>query len=361
MIISITGLGLGLSLWAEDPSSPADIDLQSTEDLEELAANQSPPPADVPPPSLDTALDTTDEAEDLLPPKVAVLPALVTIDGEPRSDLGTSVSDSIIAALIGNQSMVVFDASSRTLQLDPAASEPRPRLAPSQPLAIGKALGVERVYVPVIVSESSDVCLTSKVIGIPSGRVEHVHRHKSRGGVEAIHGVVKAFIDELAPRPKKAPARLRTVRAWISEIPYPSNSRFSPKRKASSAPPADRKAVEQADSEEPGQLSEPHPDERERVGSILQVVAKWNFVVIRNYHWKEIELGDELFFIADEFANRYRKLKVTKLEKRNIIAEITNKHDVPFIRSGEPVFRWREKEEEEAIVTAAIKAPNPGD
>ena len=335
LIAAVCLLGARGTCLAVDPAGPGDpggllppLTAEGKQDLEKL---------------------TRDLAPVSVQPKIIILEALVTIDGQSRPDLGAFFSDTLSAKLITSNTCEVIDASAlgasapSALEVSRTAldTQGHPTPTASGALDLGKANGADYVCVPTILSSNGEVRLTIRKLRIPTGRVEAIVQDAAKGDERQLSQLADRAAFKLTPAPaprtvtETSPApRYDRIKVWMSPPPAPDPLKQAilkaPKALRSNSPLA--AARHWAGGEEPT-----------KIGQITVVDTNWSFCEL-SCPPGSVQLHQQIFAWGGGTADRLVNLSVSRIEGDRVIAEFDalqppSKH----LRTGLGVYNTRLK------------------
>ncbi len=271
-------------------------------------------------------------------PKLAVLEALVTIDGVVRPDLGASFSDTLTAKFLTAGHYDVVDASALSGSNGVALSA----------LDFGKATGADFVVAPTVVGIQGEFRLTIRKLRLPGGRIDKIVQETARGDQRLIYGLAEKSAAQLAPAPdpnappKKYEPPFTYVRAWMAP-PVPVDPVLAAVKKAPKAlkgngslagPVAEKKAA-QAFTENG------IPRTPQRLGEIVQVDFQWCFCEFPATAGT-VKLKDSLFAWSGNSNDTPISLTVSRVEGSRVIADFDAADPRKnSLHTGLSVYQWK--------------------
>ena len=314
-------------------------------------------------------------------PKIAILPARITVNGLPRPDLGQSLSDIINARLLPNSSIELLDTSTLTpdpepAALDSAAAPPTPgktvtaistpvepmpalpgRTAPAPPpaqsvVAAGKAIGADLVVLPTVIGIGNEFRLTLREIQIPDGKIIAIIHEKTSTGLKGLYALADNHAFRLIP-PRPPVPRVHTGPTIIDHpTPPPPPAAPAPpvsEQEIATAPkalanisPAKLAAIEATkrmlrEGASPSAVSA----EPSLIGRINDLDLNWSFCTIAWKNPRPLPAGTALFAVAADHPETIINLRVTRLEGSKIIADFGANPQAATLRPGDKVYEWK--------------------
>lgn len=318
-------------LNAAEPTAPSEpggllppLTAEGKRDLEKLTRDLTPTPSK---------------------PKIIILDAAVTIDGQSRGDLGSFFSDTLSARMLASKTCDVIDASAlgntapSALEVSQRPLDPQgnPTSAPGGAMALdlGKAGGADFVCVPTIISLAGEIRLTMRKLRIPSGKVESIIQDTAKGDVRQIGALAERTALKLAPIPEPdipATPRFDHIQVWMSPKPA-----VDPLTQAIlSAPKALR-----ANSPMAAARSWPGGIEPVKIGEISVVDTSWSFCEL-SCAPGTVKLNERIFAWGGTPQDRLINLSVSRIDGQRVIAEFDSMQPVSkLLRTGLGVYNTR--------------------
>ena len=305
----------------------------------------------LPPLTAEGQQDFENLSRDLTPavskPKVIILDAVVTIDGQPRPDLGTFFSDTLSAKLLKSKTYEIIDASAMGgsapsgLELPHTALDPQGHPSPASngalALDIGKANGADFVCVPTILSMSGEIRMTIRKLRIPGGKVESIVQDAAKGDERQLSLLADRAAFKLAPAPEpEAPTtpRYDHVQVWMT--PKPAADPL--KHAIASAPRALRSNSPLAAARNWAGGIEPT-----KIGQITVVDNDWSFCELACPPGT-VQLHQKIFAWGGGPGDRLVNLSVSRIEGDRVIAEFDALQPLSKnLRTGLGVYNTRQK------------------
>ncbi len=289
-------------------------------------------------------------------PKVAVLEALVTIDGVPRPDLGAVFSDTLTAKLLNAGAYEVVDASAlgaangQALDLANHTLDAKTGLGTSAATAyeFGKVSGADYVIVPTVIGIQGDFRVSLRKLKLPGGRIEKIVQETVRGDQRSIFTLAERCAAQMAPEPAAdGPAKpydppFTSVRAWmtppVKQDPMQAAATKAPKAlkgNGSLANVVSQIKVEQAFSEAGVER------QLQRLGQILTVDPRWCFCEFTSPAGT-MRLKDQVFAWSGGATDHSVTLTVSRIEGNRVIAEFDDTDPrKQALRPGLSIYQWK--------------------
>ena len=320
-------------------------------------------------------------ADPALPGKVPVFiaPGEVTINGEPRPDLGRSFSDTIAGGLLGTKSFTIIDPV--IAAEDPAAADDAPP-APEE-VAAKSARGAHYAFIPRLVVEENYHRLTLKKVRVSDGEVVDIYERSAQdidrsAMFRLIDEAMKLVYNDVARnRSRQARAEREAIISLDPDpAPEPSGTVTIVPRKPKVTvyyPPDDPEPKTKPTVTEPKPsgnivaaspprtrakplIVEPKPDDKETkpldvseaeeasevaeyAGRLRAVNTDWDFTIIEVAKRGSLKVDDELLVRGSTSPEPLGKLRVSKVEGSQVVADAI---DVALedLRAGFKVYRW---------------------
>jgi hypothetical protein len=310
---------------------------------------------------------------------VFIAPGEVTINGDPRPDLGRSFSDTIAGGLLNTGSFTIIDPA--IAPAGPAAGGDTP--PPPEQVAAQSARGAHYAFIPRLVVEEDYHRLTLKKVRVSDGEVIEIYERSAQDLDRAamfrlIDEAMKLVYNDLArDRSRKA----RADREAIAELnpdpgasgsvtvvppipkitvhyppsdpepepepnPKPHVSEPKPAANISVSPPKimpSKAAPEPKKREDkPADLAAGEDSEAaEYAGRLRAVNTDWHFCIIEVAKRGMLKVDDELHVRGSTSPESLGKLRVSKVEGSQVVADSINV-SLEDLRTGFKVYRFVE-------------------
>lgn len=291
-------------------------------------------------------------AREMLPPRkkprIIIMDATVTLNGQPRADLGASFADTMSAKILASNAYEVIDSSAlgtsapSALEVARTALDPQgnPSATPGMALDLGKASGADFVIVPTLISLSDELRLTIRKLQIPSGKIDSILQDTARGDQRAIFALAERAAGKLLPQPAPEPVstapRYDYVKVWMAP-PTPPD----PIKQAILAAPKALKADPALAAARAWSGSADHRDEPHRIGQIMIVDTNWSFCEI-NCPPASVKLREQIFAWGGGAGDNLIRMTISRIEGSRIIAEFDALQPVTkTLRPGLAVYTWQ--------------------
>jgi hypothetical protein len=315
------------------------------------------------------------QAQPLGPGKIPVFiaPGEVTIDGQPRPDLGRSFSDTIAGGLLATNQFTIIDSNIAPMAepaADPFADPPEKTVAAVGPNA-------HYAFVPRLVVEDSYHRLTLKKVRVSDGEVVEIYEKSTDSTQRSamfklLDDTMKVVYADLSPRSRKPkPQRVGVIdldpdpattgvvvvppKPTVQYPPPPEEKakpepritepkpvRKIPDRPIMSAPkpPPKKKPATAKRGTKPVDVTPPDPasSEPQYAGRLRSVNSTWNFCIIEAAKGVRLKKNDQLQVRSSTSLESLGTLRVSMVEGGQVIADSV---DVPLesLRSGLKVYR----------------------
>jgi hypothetical protein len=291
---------------------------------------------------------------------VLVMQSEVTVDGEERPALGRSFTDTLTGGLLKSGGFSVIDyLSIGPIAVEIAKTEPgrAPELSASQ---FGQMTGAHLVYVPRMVVEDDFLRMTIKKIRVTDGAVLTVYETEARGGREAMFTLAEDLLDQINAelqheRAEKSAAERRLRKASETpveeiapeEVPLPqppSDLPFETESgevvevalpEAAENPTGAKPAPLAMAAKKPGKKVAPTQD----IGNVTTVNRDYAFCILSVFQGAEVAVGDELRVLIDDPLIPMVKLRVSKIDGRQAVAERVSGGTMDRVTPGQRAIR----------------------
>ncbi len=316
---------------------------------------------------------------------VLVMQAEVTVDGEERPDLGRSFTDTLTGGLLKTGSFTVIDYLSNEDVANELA-QGIPARAPEQNAGrFGELTGADVVYVPRLIVEDGFNKMSVKKIRVSDGEILAVYEADASGDRAQMFSLAGSVISdiygELARERAKRLAADRKIRKSTKDVDLDdlepkdeSNPRSIEERKPvkvpdalSSTKPKPKPPVKRAPAKKPSPVEksttvvknggtppegkeEPakKPDFRsEYAGVVTAINRDWRFCILSVAKGVKLEVGEEIRVRVNDPLQPVAKLKVVKLEGRQVIADLTHNTEAKLLMPGQRAYHWASIPEDE--------------
>ncbi len=291
---------------------------------------------------------------------VLVMQSEVTVDGEERPALGRSFTDTLTGGLLKSGGFSVIDyLSNGPIAAEIAKAPPgrAPELSASQ---FGQMTGAHLVYVPRMVVEDDFLRMTIKKIRVTDGAVLAVYETDARGGRETMFtlaedllGQINAELNRERAEKSAADRRLRKAGETLLETLEPEETPLSESPPGTPLDPAPSEVVEAAPLEAteapleakpaPLAMAAKKPEKKmpptQDVGSVTTVNQDYGFCILNVIRGVEVAVGDELRVLIDDPLIPMVKLRVSKLEGRQAVAERVSGGTMDRVSPGQRAIR----------------------
>ncbi len=283
-------------------------------------------------------------------PKVAIMEATVTLNGENRPDLGRSFSDSLASGILKTGAVDIIDTETF------AKAENGQKQSPVQ---VGSASGAAFVYVPTIVGQDEFYKLTLKKLAIPSGRIEEITEESASGSSARLFELMDRVVLLMSPpppRPVRAPV-YSTIRSWMSGPADVSKALADAPAALPRGHAAKKSATEPAHAEVraardlPKAVPAPKPAESgadegsgteiEEIGCVTAVNFDWSFAVIRPRPGQKMKSGDVILIAVNGWTRPTLQATITRKQGDQYVAEFEPVSGTLSLPGQALVYAWQ--------------------
>ncbi len=271
-------------------------------------------------------------------PRLVVMEALISLDGQARPDLGASFADTLTAKLLKDGQYEILDASA----LHPTS--PEVKLTLPTPIDFGQTVGADFVIVPTLIGTQGEFRLTVKKLKLPGGRLEKIVQETARGDQRLIFALAEKCSAQLAPPVEEKPFEpsITYIRAWMAP-PVKLDPLVAAVKKAPKALKGNGSLAGAITNNKVAQAYTTAGVEQQprRLGQILTVDDKWSFCEL-SLPTGSVKLKDQLFgWSADPSATPI-SLTVSRIDGSRIIADYdaTNAQHLG-LHPGLAVYQWQ--------------------
>lgn len=327
-------------------------------------------------------------------PKIAILPAKVTLNGLPRPDLGQSLADIINARLLQSPNVELLDTTTfepeaatvppagspsdlppavpsaptgptlfpapggnaasgfPAASVTPSTSPPGPAAPPVSVVATGKSIGADLIVVPTVIGMGNEFRLTFREIQVSDGKIQAIIHEKTTTGLKGLYALAENNAFRLVP-PRPVEPRIHSG-PTIIDYPTPPPPAVPPappvsEQEIAAAPkalanisPAKLASIEAtkrmlAEGASPSAVSaEPSP-----IGRISALDLTWSFCAISLKTPLVLPAGTALFACAEGNPQNIIHFKVTRMEGSKVIADFGANPKAAALQAGDTVYQWK--------------------
>lgn len=298
---------------------------------------------------------------------ILVMQTEATVDGELRPQLGRSVTDSLTGGLLKTEYFTIIDYMSSEEVAAELSKDHTPRAPEQNAVRFGEITGAKYFFVPRMIVEEYYSRMSVKKIRVSDGEVLSVYECSC----ENDHSGMFKLSDDILTQIYKDVSRERalkyaderrqkngmereddpmkvepdpqhkdntgTVEVVESSIVAPESTDGAPKAEemeSSIASEVTPEKLEAAAVKDEGNFS------TEVAGTISAVNTDWRFCIINITKGGKVEIGEELRVLLDDPLLNVAKLKISKVEGRQVVADILTDIDPGLLKPGLRAFRW---------------------
>jgi len=270
-----------------------------------------------------------------LRPRVAFVPAEITIDGVPRPDIARAMADSFTAASLKRGNYRVFN-------MEPQATG-RERKGRKNLGSLGSSPVTGRISGPQpadldflftfnLIGDSNRYALTMKKLRADSNEVLEAHEFSTAGRLDKVFTLVPQALERVDARHLPPAFPLTQSPSAVRDTQTSSYASSSP------APAAQQVSLEWKNfdfSKVPKALV------YRRVGSIMATNDPWRFCIINPVGpGSEMRLNDDLHVLWDDSNKVYSRLHVSSMDSGKVIADYGRNPSYHRLFPGDSVFGW---------------------
>jgi TolB-like protein len=294
---------------------------------------------------------------------ILIMQAEVNIDGDARPTLGRSLTDTLTSGLLKTQYFKIIDYMSSEDIAAELANDRSIDRAPEQDAArFGKMLGADYLFIPRMIVEQNYVCMSVKKIRVSDGEVLSIYDNAQDGNRSAMFsmadGILNTMYQDIHRERALKLADERRQKKKV-ELDNPADIKIEEPRMNGAVEVVDSRIVKPEESHAPEikTLSLPVPEispeklakearkdegnfSTEVAGTVTAVNRDWRFCIINVAKGGKIELNEELRVLLDDPLLNVAKLKVSKIEGRQVVADILTDIDPGMLKPGLRAFRW---------------------
>ena len=277
-----------------------------------------------------SAAGTTSELK--LRPRVAFVPAEITVDGTPRPDIGRAMADSFSAASLKRGNYRVFNVEPR-----PAGRAGKGRnkeLGSLGSSATAKVSGpkpadLDFLFTFNLIGDGNRYALTMKKINAETNEVLEAHEFSTSGRLDKVFSLVPQALERVDARHlppafplSQSPSAVRAAQpVYVASHPAPQQVSIEWKNFDFSKVP---KALIYR-----------------RVGSIMATNDPWRFCIINPVGPNTaMRMNDDVQVLWDDTSAVYAKLHVSSLDSGKVIADYGRNPSYHRLFPGDSVFGW---------------------
>lgn len=303
---------------------------------------------------------------------VLVIPGEVTIDGIPRPDLGRAFSDSISGSLLKTKAFTIIDYISKSSQgqeikRETAVQHFIPEFTIEQ--SVGKTAALY-AFIPRMIAEEDYFRLSIKKLRVSDREIinvyeastvspessamfellnsairlvmldvyrEKLHQSKSkrRGVIEMEIPKIRPALDPKSPKPNSKPAPKTLAIEPPAHLSSSNNQPPSTEENKISAETETKKTNESVEKEK----------EAEYAGRVRAVNIEWHFCIIESAQADTLQVNDELIVSPSSPVKPIGKLRISKVEGNQIVADAQGDIALSGVKPGFKVFTWKVAED----------------
>lgn len=275
-----------------------------------------------------------------LRPRVAFVPAEVTIDGAPRPDIARAMADSFTAASLKRGNYRVFNMDGQATAKPGRNGRARKNLGSLGAGVTGAVSGpkpadLDFLFTFNLVGDEGHYALTMKKLRAETNEVLEAHEFSASGRLDRVFSMVPQALERVDARHlppsfpvTQSPASLRseepvTAYAYHASAPAP----------AAQGVPLEWKNFDF--SKVPKALV------YRQVGSIMATNQPWRFCIINPVGSPNvIHPNEELQVLWDNSTSVYSKLRVSSFDSGKVIADFGRNPSYHRLFPGDSVFGW---------------------
>ena len=296
---------------------------------------------------------------------VLVMQSEVTVDGEERPALGRSFTDKLTGGLLKSGAFSVIDYLSNAPIAAEIAKSPAGRPPELSATQFGQMTGAHLVYVPRLIVEEDFLRMTVKKIRVADGAVLAVYESETRGDrgtmftlAEDMLGQIYSEVSRERAERSASDRRMRKAGETPVEDVEPRESPIADPEAEMPAvtPPSEVVATPPVEiGEEPetgtGAKTEPAPlamaarkpekkaQPTQDLGTVTSVNLDYAFCILSLLRSAEVEVGDEVRVQIDDPLVPMVKLRVSKIDGRQAVAERVSGGSMDRIVPGQRAIR----------------------
>ncbi len=271
-----------------------------------------------------------------LRPRVAFVPAEVTIDGAPRPDIARAMTDSFTAASLKRGNYRVFNMDTQATAKGGRNGKARKNLGSLGAGVTGAVSGpkpadLDFLFTFNLVGDEGHYALTMKKLRAETNEVLEAHEFSTNGRLDRVFSMVPQALERVDARHlppsfpvTQSPAYLHPpepVAAYAATSPRPA------------AVPLEWKNFDF--SKVPKALV------YRQVGSIMATNTPWRFCIINPVGSPNvIHPHEDLQVLWDNSTNVYAKLRVSSFDSGKVIADFGRTPSYHRLFPGDSVFGW---------------------
>jgi hypothetical protein len=273
--------------------------------------------------------------------KVSLMALDVTLDGDPRPDVGRALSDAFSAAMLkkGTYRLFSSETSRPARPLQPKAGELS--LAASPAAASKSAPDVDFWFTFNLVGEANRYALSVKKIDAKTQEVLSAQELTATGQLEKVMALAPQALEKLEVRKRVAPFPMTQSPSEVRAAQPATRSTTSTPSKPSHRSPGTYMGVppEYADID----LSNvPKALVYRRVGSIETTNQPWKFAVVKPLDGKGLGVSETVQVLWDDNSKTYSSLKVGSWDTGRAIADYGHNPSHKALFRGDAVYGWAE-------------------
>ena len=304
-------------------------------------------------------------AADKIP--ILVMQTEATVDGELRPQLGRSVTDSLTGGLLKTEYYTIIDYLSSEEIAAEIAKDRSPRAPEQNASRFGEITGAKYFYVPRLIVEEYFVKMSVKKVRVSDGEVLNVYECSADGDRSSMfklpEEILTCMYRDISRERALKSSEERRRKKDIERRDDPLNvDPEAPKEMTGSVEVVESTIVKPEPGEEakkatpipetvvmPDKLKAAAVQDNENfstevAGTITAVNHDWRFCIINIAKGSKVEVDEELRVLLDDPLLNVAKLKVSKVEGRQVVADIVTDIDPSLLKAGLRTYRWTSKQ-----------------
>ncbi|MDB6117657.1 MAG: hypothetical protein JWO08_1438 [Verrucomicrobiaceae bacterium] len=267
-------------------------------------------------------------------PRVAFVPAEITIDGVPRPDIARAMADSFSAASLRRGNYRVFNMEPQAIG---RAGKGRRSLGNLGSGAVtGRISGpqpadLDFLFTFNLIGDGNRYSLTMKKLRAESNEVLEAHEFATAGRLDKVFTLVPQALERVDARRlpaafpvSQSPTAIRESQpAYTYERAIPVSQPISPEWKNFDFSKVPKALVYR------------------RVGSIMATNDPWRFCIINPADSRSsMDMNDDLHVLWDDSSAVYSRLHVSSMDSGKVIADFGRNPSYHKLFPGDSVFGW---------------------
>ena len=262
-------------------------------------------------------------------PRVAFVPAEITIDGSPRPDIARAMTDSFSSAALKRGHYRVFN-----MDTQPAVKAGKNRKKLDNLGSNGKASGpkptdLDFLFTFNLIGDNDHYAMTMKKMQAETNEVLEAHQFSASGKLDKVFSMVPQALEKVDARKPtpifpltQSPAQVRESIAYYGNAHPPQSQQVSLEWKNFDFSKVPKALVYR------------------RIGSVMATNDPWRFCIINPVGNSVMRPNDEVQVLWDDNHQVYSRLRISNLDSGKVIADYGRNPSYHRLFPGDSVYGW---------------------